>query len=87
MALFALLLMNIWRILLKHAKYKTVPLLFFYIFAFLAISLRIVNQVTTFRDDPIFWLLSDVFIVTKLCVGLTQAWMIFEIALRIKYSI
>ena len=38
--LLVLLFMNIWQILIKQGKWRTIPLLFFYIFAFLAIIIR-----------------------------------------------
>ena len=61
------------------------PLLFFYIFALIAISLRLVFSIFSWSENNIFVQVDDVYIAAKLCVGLLQTWMIFEIAIRIKH--
>ena len=46
--LILLALVNIWQILIKQKKYKTLPLLFFYIYSFVAITLRVICLIFTF---------------------------------------
>ena len=43
-AAFFLTILNIWQILIKQEKWKTMPLLVFYIYSFMAISIRLVNE-------------------------------------------
>ena len=40
--LLVLGLLNFWNVIIKQKKYKSLPLLAFYIFAFIAISLRLI---------------------------------------------
>ena len=77
---------NIWKIIIKQKRYKTLPLLFFYIFTFTALTLRLFNFIFVFTELSIEIIL-DISGVAKLCVGLIQAWMILEIALRLKQSV
>ena len=46
-ALTALVVSNIWQILVKQRRWKTVPLLFFYIFVFISVVLREVDAFMT----------------------------------------
>ena len=83
--LLFLVTLNFWQILVRQKKYKTLPLLFFYIFALIAIVLRLVYSVFTWSQNYIYLSVDYVYIAAKLCVGLLQTWMIFEIAIRIKH--
>ena len=69
MCLIALACMNIWKILIKQGKWRTLPLLFFYIFAMISNVFREVIIIGGFVTKPII----DIMIVTqspaKLCVG------------------
>ena len=85
--LFFLVLLNIWQILVKQRRYKTLPLLFFYIFAFIAIALRLIYHIFSWSENPIFTNVNYIYIAAKLCVGLLQTWMIFEIAMRIRHMV
>ena len=49
--LFVLVTMNGWNILIRQKRYKTLPLLAFYIFAFITISFRIVVLIWQFEDS------------------------------------
>ena len=85
--LFFLVLLNIWQILIKQRRYKTLPLLFFYIFAFIAIACRLVYHIFSWSEILVFVYVDFVYIAAKLCVGLLQTWMIFDIAMRIRQMI
>ena len=84
--LFFLVQANIWEIIYKQKKYTTLPLLFFYIFADICITLRVVYSIFMYEFDPIFHAINDVCLITKLNVGVLHSWVIFEIALRLKQS-
>ena len=85
--LLVLALVNIWTILIKQGRYKTLPLLFFYIFAFLSIFLRLILIIMAWSKFTSFgYYINDFYLVTKLSVGLIQSWMIFEIALRVRQT-
>ena len=86
-ALLALNLHNIWSIVVGQREYKNLPILLFYVFALIAILLRMVWLLT-------FWIQNDAMLnnigftyqMTKLCVGITQDWITFELAIRIRNS-
>ena len=78
----ALATVNIWRILVKQRRYKTLPLLAFYICAFIAIALRWIYTIVVYTDFNWKYSVDDCFLVAKLSTGLIQSWMTFEIALR-----
>ena len=67
-----LMYINIWNILFKQKRYKTLPLLFFYIFTFIALTLRLVWSVFYFAwiRHPKVYLIVEIATVAKLCVGL-----------------
>ena len=81
--LLILVVANIWRILIKQGRYKTLPLLAFYIFSFLAIALRLIYIISAFTYKPFIYFMNDCYLTCKLSVGLVQCWMILEIALRV----
>ena len=67
--LLILALVNIWFILVKQKEYKNLPILAFYAFAIIAISLRLVFKVIEWTPYPIVWNIDDVQQVAKLGVG------------------
>ena len=69
--LFCLILVNIRMILIKLQKWKTLAMLFFYIWSFLAILTRLILNVYGDYQDDRFVLLGFCQIVAKLCAGLT----------------
>ena len=78
-----LVVANIWTILIKQRRYKTLLLLAFYIFAFFSIACRLIYILIDWTDYYTFdYYINDFFIASKLSVGLVQSWMIFEVALR-----
>ena len=87
MFLLVLAIVNIWTILIKQRRYKTLPLLAFYIFAVLSIAFRLTELIMiSGNNNVITHFLNDLFLITKLSVGLIQSWMIFEIALRVRQT-
>ena len=83
--LFILAIVNIWNILIKQKRYKTLPLLGFYIFATLSIVFRIIYVILVWSSHLLVVMYAnDLFLYTKLSVGLLQSWMIFEIAMRVR---
>ena len=85
--LLVLVIVNIWTILIKQKRCKTLPLVAFYIFAFLAIAFRLIYILIdwTFVRVPVR-LINNFYLITKLSVGLIQSWIILEIALRVRQT-
>ena len=83
-----LALMNIWQILIKLQKWRTISLLFFYIFTILCILIRFLNLISygIDHDRQMALILFTLQPIAKICVGLIQCWMIFELSIRIKAS-
>ena len=87
MALLALCLHNIWSIVVLQREYKNLPIFLFYVFALIAIIIRIVWLLTFWIQN--YALLNNIgftYQMTKLCVGITQDWITFELAIRIRNS-
>ena len=61
--------------------------LFFYLFAWVAIPLRLINLIWYWTmNDAISYNIPFVQMVSKLCVGIAQDWIVFELIVRIRYS-
>ena len=85
--LMVLCILNIWKILIKQRRYKTLPLLTFYIFAFFSIAFRLTYILIDWTCAVVIIIIvNDCYLITKLSVGLIQSWMIFEIALRVRQT-
>ena len=84
--LVVLALRNILVILLKQKEYKNLPILMFYVFALIALSLRLTNLIWYWTGNPIFANIDWVQQVAKLCVGVVQDWITIELAIRIHNS-
>ena len=83
-ALLVIILINSWSILIKLRKWRTAPLTLFYAMGFVAVVLRLIGSVWfTAKTDwqVICGLLQP---VAMSCVGLIQAWMIFELSMRFR---
>ena len=82
--LLILICINTWMILYKLEKWKTVPLLFFYMWSFLAVTFRLIRTILGLESS--FWSIFGSFDqpVFKLCAGMMQAWIIFELTIRIR---
>ena len=81
--LVVLALRNIWSILIKQREYKNLPILAFYVFTLLAVSLRTIFLIGQWTFMPIFQNTDFVQQGAKLCVGIVQDWITFELAIRI----
>ena len=85
--LIILVTVNIWRILIKQGKWRTIPLLFLYIFAFITVTFREINLIEIGADLGegllVVYYLQP---VAKICVGAIQSWIIFELAIRISHE-
>ena len=84
--LLGLAVFNIWTILIKQRRYKTWPLLFFYVFAFMAILFRLIWLFIEYIESIVVEDVADCYLTSKLSVGLIQSWMILEIALRVRQT-
>ena len=82
---FILIVVNIWQILIKQEKVKTLPLLFFYEFAFIAITTRQYCLLFNCLDISFTYVMEVIQPLAKFCAGLFQAWMIFEITVQIRF--
>ena len=82
--LLVLVVLNIWIILIRQRRYKTLPLLAFYVYSFFAILFRLIYIIFEFSTYPLIYYLNDQYLIAKLNVGLMQCWMILEIALRVR---
>ena len=86
--------MNVWQILIKQERWKTPPLLLFYIFALIVVISRIVNAVLPSNEDQpyslenvLWYFISYSAPIAKLAVGAIQLWMMIELTIGIKTSI
>ena len=68
--LLLIALRNVWAILYKQNEYKNVPILAFYSFTLLAVSLRLIVVLLTWTKKPITMNMDFVQLVAKLCVGI-----------------
>ena len=85
LALWILAVINIWLILIKQGKWRTMPLLTFYIYSFLVITMRIFLLIVSGKDFYEFgFIITYQQPVAKIVVGVIQSWIIFELALRIR---
>ena len=68
--LTVILIVNTWQILIKQKKYKTLPLLNFYLFAWVGIPLRLINTCWFWGDNiRLKYNLPYIQIFSKLCLG------------------
>ena len=58
--LFVLVLVNFWNIIIGQKRYKSWPLMAFYIFAFLAILFRLVVSIWCWVDSIVFSVIATV---------------------------
>ena len=82
--LLALALRNVWLILVKQREYRNLPILMFYIFAFIALTLRLVFLLGQWTRNPMFQNMGMIQQFAKLSVGVVQDWITLELAIRIR---
>lgn len=89
MGITIIVVTNIVQILIIRRRWKTLPLLLFYIFAFLVTFERTLYSLILFTTEYNKWL----FFLTvsgptaKLAIGLIQLWIVTELSLRLKVGI
>ena len=84
----ALAIYNFWTFLIKQRKYKTIPLLMFYIVVILLASLRIYFSIWYFYGKVQADYISDLMKpILNINLGVVQCWILFELSLRINESI
>ena len=68
---FVLVIVDIWTILIRQKRYKTIPLSAFYVFSFFTILLRLIFIIIIWSKLEIFAAyINDCYLTTKLGVGL-----------------
>ena len=75
---------NIWKVIIKQKKYKTLPLLNFYIFAFLTVSLRLIYIIWCWTRSRFIYNINFNQVIAKLCIGVVQDWISFELTIRVR---
>ena len=85
--IMVLILRNTWVVIIKQRVYKNLPILMFYIFAFIAVSIRLIDIIgywtyTQYLESNIDLLQQ----AAKICVGMVQDWITFELAIRFHNS-
>ena len=84
--LICLALRNIWVIIVRQQEYKNTPILMFYLFALIAVTIRPINVIWAYTLDPTIWNLDYIQQGAKLSVGVVQDWITLELAIRIHNS-
>ena len=80
-------LYNIWSILYKQKEYKNLPILVFYVFTQIALTLRMIYTIFFWMQNVSFLSnLGFVYQFSKICVGVAQDWITVELAFRIRNS-
>ena len=81
-----LALRNIYAILFKQKEYKNLPILVFYAYALVAVSLRLVCIIWQWAGITSLLNVDTVQQGAKLCVGIVQDWITLDLAIRIHLS-
>ena len=88
LSMLFLALYNTWEFIIRQKKYKTVPLLVFYVIVIMLASLRIYFSVFYFYGklyhDYFGYLMKP---LLNLNLGVVQCWILFELALRINENV
>ena len=82
--LVVLALRNIWIVILRQQEYKNLPILMFYVFALIAVALRLVYLIWFWSKDIPYTSIDETQQAAKLCVGIIQDWITIELAIRIR---
>lgn len=86
--LFGLVLFNFVRIVVMQRRYKTLPLLAFYILGFFVTGLRLYTIIFLVKDLFLSHHYADIAQpISKLQIGLVQAWIMVELVIRIDQSV
>ena len=82
--LIMLALRNIFVILIKQKEYKNLPILAFYCYTILAVTLRPIYLFWCWTTSPVFSNLDLIQQGSKLSVGIVQDWITVDLAIRIR---
>ena len=81
-------LTNTWMFLIRQRKYKTRPLLMFYVLTIWLVAMRVYSSfffLLLMIESDLF---GDLLIpILKLNIGLVQCWILFELGLRVTLNI
>ena len=77
---------NIVVILIMQGRWKSLPILLFYIWSFIAILIREIMSIYGLptAESTLFLIINYLQPIAKLCAGLTQACMIIQMAVEIR---
>ena len=86
--LLILIVVNFRSILVKRENWKTlpIPLLLFYVVSFICVTLRLLVMGGQFSQANWWWLCFVIQPNAKICVGLIQTWMIFELSMKFRQT-
>ena len=82
--LVLLALRNIWVVVIKQREHKNLPILMFYVFALIAVALRLVYLIWFWSKELPKTSVDETQQAAKLCVGIIQDWITIELAIRIR---
>ena len=82
--LVLLALRNIWVVVIKQREHKNLPILMFYVFALIAVALRLVYLIWFWSKQLPYTSIDETQQAAKLCVGIIQDWITIELAIRIR---
>ena len=84
-ALLVMCSINAWKILYRQGKWRTVPLLVFYVISIIAVSFRLIATIYWFsvkHNFRVFFICMQP--IAKGCVGLIQCWMVLELTIVLR---
>ena len=84
LVLIMLAMRNICVILVKQKEYKNLPILTFYVYALMAVTIRPIVIIWQWVPSSIIFNVDYVQQAAKLCVGVVQDWITLELAIRIR---
>lgn len=80
--LTAIIMLNSWTIFVRQRKFKQAPLLFFYVYAFIDVTDRLVFLISMFSSNYADSIMIVIYTNSKVCIGLIHSWIVFEIMTR-----
>ena len=85
MSILVILIRNVWCILIRQSKWRSIPLLYFYIMSFITVVARIIACICAPDLNSEFQII-DSFTASfaKMCSGMSQCWITLTIALRLR---
>ena len=82
------LVYNVWKFLIRQARYKVLPLVTFYVLALLLMSERVYFAIwffaLTYKKNSVLW--QTLPLTIKAMIAVLQSWMITELCIRLHQS-